>query len=108
MIGAVRVEQQRRNVAFLLDITERKRAEAHATFLAQAGAVLASSLDYERTLQSLAIRRAVLADWCRVDVVMQDGHIRRLAVPHADPKRSPAQCERLLPPNSIRRAAWAR
>ena len=49
------------------DITEVKRAEHAQRFLAQAGAVLASSLDYEQTLNRIA-RLAVprLADWCSV------------------------------------------
>ena len=49
------------------DITEVKRAEHAQRFLAQAGALLASSLDYEQTLDQIA-RLAVprLADWCNV------------------------------------------
>jgi signal transduction histidine kinase len=57
-------------------------------FLAEAGALLAESLDYETTLQQVA-RLAVghLADWCLVDLLEADGRIRRLAVAHADPAR---------------------
>ena len=47
------------------DVTEVKRAELAQRFLAEAGAVLASSLDYEQTLAriaELAVPR--LADWC--------------------------------------------
>ena len=57
-------------------------------FLAEAGEVLSSSLDYEQTLQHVA-RLAVptLADLCIVDVVV-DGQLRRVATAHADPKKS--------------------
>ena len=48
-------------------------------------AVLASSLEYQATLDRLA-RLAVpeLADWCIVDMVDEDGSIHQLAVAHAD------------------------
>ena len=51
------------------DVTDVKRAEHAQRFLAQAGAVLASSLDYEQTLAritELAVPR--LADWCAVSL----------------------------------------
>lgn len=72
----------------LRDITERKRAEEAQRFLAEVGAVLASSLDYETTLDSVAqLTVRFLADCCVVDVVDEDGTVRRLAVAHADPAR---------------------
>ncbi|HEX5501230.1 MAG TPA: GAF domain-containing sensor histidine kinase [Thermomicrobiales bacterium] len=54
--------------------------------LAEAGELLAASLDYATTLASVA-RLAVptLADWCGVDLVDETGAIRRLALAHADP-----------------------
>jgi GAF domain-containing protein len=57
------------------------------TFLAEASAELASSLDYQATLTSVA-RLAVptFADWCAIDLV-QDGRLRRLAVAHVDPTK---------------------
>jgi len=69
-----------------------EQAERRATFLADAGAALASSLDYEQTLRtvaSLAVPR--IADWCIVDVVDEDGRIRRVADAATDAER-----ERLL------------
>ena len=70
------------------DITERKRREADQAFLAEASRVLASSLDYQTTLASVA-QMAVpnLADWCAVDVIEDDREIRRLAVAHVDPSK---------------------
>lgn len=73
-------------VLTLEQIDEEKRAEQAERFLAEAGEVLASSLDYEETLESvghLAVRS--LADWCVIDIVEEDGQIRRLQVAHADP-----------------------
>ncbi len=70
------------------DITERKRSEDAQRFLAEASEVLSSSLDYETTLASVA-RLAVprVADWCAVDIVNEDGQLRRLAVAHVDPRK---------------------
>jgi PAS domain S-box-containing protein len=72
------------------DITERKEAERTQRFLAEAGALLSSSLDYRATLASVA-RLAVptLADWCGVDVLGEDGPVERLAVAHEDPGKVP-------------------
>lgn len=73
------------------DITDRTRSTEVQRFLAEAGEALASSLDYETTLASVA-RLAVprLADWCAVDVVAEDGAIYRLAVAAADPAKEEA------------------
>ena len=56
------------------DVTERKRVDDEHRFLAEASAILGSSLDSEATLASLA-RRAVpeLGDWCVIDVVDRQG-----------------------------------
>jgi PAS domain S-box-containing protein len=69
------------------DVTGRKRAEAGQRLLAEAGAVLASSLDPEATMGALA-RLAVgpLADWVTVHLVRPDG-VALVAVAHADPAR---------------------
>ena len=71
------------------DITDVKRAEIAQRLLAQAGEVLASSLDYEHTL-GLVARLAVphLADWCGVSLPDDRGvMIRSVAVAHADPEK---------------------
>src|SRR4051794_39685244 len=56
-------------------------------FLAQASAVLASSLDYERTLAEVAqLAVPEFADWCAVDVVQPDGSLRQITSGHPDPR----------------------
>jgi signal transduction histidine kinase len=65
-----------------------EEAEHRLTFLSEAATILASSLDYESTLGTvahLAVPR--IADWCAVDVVAEDGSIQRLAVAHVDPAK---------------------
>jgi PAS domain S-box-containing protein len=63
-------------------------AERRASFLAEAGRVLSSSLDYQKTLAEVA-RLAVpdLADWCAVDLLGDGGRPERLAVAHVDPSK---------------------
>ncbi|HET9015517.1 MAG TPA: ATP-binding protein, partial [Thermomicrobiaceae bacterium] len=72
--------------------TRREIAVAHrrASFLAEASRILASSLDYHATLRAIA-RLAVpaLADWCTVDLVDAEGHVRRVAGAAADRAREP-------------------
>ena len=71
------------------DISERKREEARRAFLADATGVLAESLEYEETVSrvaDLAVPR--LADWCAVDLVVEDSaRPKRLAVAHVDPSK---------------------
>ena len=73
----------------LRDITEQKRIENEQRFLADVGAVLTSTLDYEDTLTNIA-RLAVrdLADLCIVDVVEEDGRVRRLKAMSRDPSKA--------------------
>jgi signal transduction histidine kinase/transcriptional regulator with GAF, ATPase, and Fis domain len=58
------------------------------TFLAEASELLASSLDYNRTLRQLAqLCVPGLADWCAIDMLGPNGEIERLAVAHEDPEK---------------------
>jgi PAS domain S-box-containing protein len=72
-------------MTFTRDITSRKREEEGAKLLSEASRVLASTLDYEKTLEAVA-RLAVgdLSDWCAVDLVNSDGRIRQVVVAHFD------------------------
>ncbi|MEA2336909.1 MAG: hypothetical protein QOE82_916 [Thermoanaerobaculia bacterium] len=68
-----------RMIGAMLDVTERKRAERIATFMAEASAVLASSLDYHATLARVAeLIVPVLADCCFVDLRTGDVTWERL------------------------------
>lgn len=70
------------------DITERKQRENFQRLMSEASSVLASSLDYQKTLASVArLAVPVLADWCAVDVVEEYGTVERLAVAHEDPEK---------------------
>ncbi|MFL6248485.1 MAG: ATP-binding protein, partial [Thermoanaerobaculia bacterium] len=68
-----------------------KREHDRLAFLARASEALASSLDYQATLEHVAeLVVRDLADWCTIDVREDDGEIQRVAVCHRDPARGPA------------------
>lgn len=65
-------------------------------FLAEASQLLASSLDYAETMQSVAdLVVPNRADWCTINVIGRDGNIRRLAAAHANPIMLPRLHEML-------------
>ncbi|HEX8171244.1 MAG TPA: HAMP domain-containing sensor histidine kinase [Thermoanaerobaculia bacterium] len=64
-----------------------EREERRAAFLAAAGQELAASLDYEQTIAAVA-RLIVpnLAEMCVIDIVENDGALRRVRVAHRNPE----------------------
>jgi len=77
-----------RMIGAMLDVTERKRAERTATFMAEASAVLASSLDYHVTLARVAeLTVPLLADCCFVDLRTGEETFERLASATQDAAR---------------------
>ncbi len=73
------------SLAELQQLNEREKNRL--AFLAEASAVLASSLDYETTLERVAhLAVPQVADWCTVHIV-EHGVPNRLVVAHADPAR---------------------
>lgn len=79
-----------------------EEARHRATFLAEASRILASSLEYETTLATVA-RLAVpqIADWCLVDLVDEQGTPQAVAIEHADPAKVELarELQRRFPPN---------
>ncbi|MEO7039602.1 MAG: PAS domain-containing protein [Gemmatimonadaceae bacterium] len=68
------------------DVHDQRRATEGLSVLAEASAVLATSLDTDaamRTVAQLAVPR--LGDWCTVDLLEPDGTLRRVATVHSDP-----------------------
>jgi len=58
--------------------------------LADAGAILADSLEYETTLARVAwLTTERIADWCAIDLDDGQGHRHRLVLAHADPAEAP-------------------
>lgn len=70
------------------DIEDRKRTEENNKFLAEAGELLVSSIDYRKTLQSISqLAIPYLADWCAFDIIGESGEIENLVINHRDPRR---------------------
>ncbi|MBD2233140.1 PAS domain S-box protein [Phormidium tenue] len=75
-------------LASVVDVTERVKLERAQQYLAESSAVLASSLDYQTTLEQVAqLTVPELADWCTVHIVEENGAIDQIAVAHADPAK---------------------
>jgi signal transduction histidine kinase len=96
-------------VATIRDITERRRSERRARqlireqalraaaeaserrarFLGEAGSILAASFDNSTALQKLArLAVPVLADWCIIDVLRDDGTFHRAGIATASQRGS--------------------
>jgi PAS domain S-box-containing protein len=92
-------------VVVLRDITAYRHSQTllHATFLAKASAALASSLDYEATLQQVAsLAIPALGDWCTVYMLADDQQVRRVAVAYTDGEKAElAQALRRYPPSPV-------
>jgi signal transduction histidine kinase len=90
-IKRTRAEEERDKL-LIYERVARSEAENNAerlAFLAEASAVLASSLDYHTNLMTvakLAVKR--LADWCAVDVTDENEGFHRVALVHHDPQRA--------------------
>ena len=68
------------------DVGERVRLQREQRFIADASRVLASSLDQDTTLGALAeLSVPMLGDYCFVDVMREEGSVRRVAAATADP-----------------------
>jgi len=73
----------------LRDITERTRIEKEQRFLAEAGAVLGASLDYEQTLATVAhLVVRDFADWCTIELVEDHEQAWRRKVISRDPSKA--------------------
>ncbi len=89
-IKRTRAEEERDQL-LIYERVARAEAETNAdklAFLGEAGTLLASSLDYQTNLLSvakLAVNR--LADWCAVDVMEDQNGFHRVALVHRDPAR---------------------
>ncbi|WGV27133.1 PAS domain-containing protein [Halotia branconii] len=88
-LPTINLNQQVEDVLiYVLDVTQRVRLEHGQRFLSEASAVLASSLDYQITLEQVAqLIVPELADWCTVHIVEADGSIEQITVAHTDPAK---------------------
>ncbi|MGH3063131.1 MAG: GAF domain-containing protein, partial [Gaiellaceae bacterium] len=81
---------------------DAETAYAQVSFLARASELLGSSLEYESTLKQLAqLAVPALADEVLIDMVAEEGGLKRLATAHADPEMLALirSIEQRYPPN---------
>ena len=79
--ASVRAQREAERLQHVAEAAERR-----LTFLAEASARLASSLDVEATLGTIAeLAVPMLADWCFVEV-LEEGVVRQAAVAHVRPE----------------------
>jgi len=66
----------------------QRRLAEDERFVAEASELLASSLEYERTLANVAaLAVPQFADWCAIDMLEPDGSLSRLAIAHVNPEK---------------------
>lgn len=89
-------------IIFFKDVSDRKRYQEGLEFLTEAGKVLASSLDYQKTLK--AVSRLIvpkISDWFAVDILTADKKLEQVVVGHIDPKKVvfAKKLRKLFPPD---------
>jgi signal transduction histidine kinase len=92
--GVVDLQRQVAEQMLLSALRERGLAESaeearrRAAFLAEAGRMLAESVDRTSTLVALTrLALPTLGAWCIVDILEEDNSIRRLGIYHSDPEK---------------------
>ncbi len=69
-------------------------AHQRLAFLSAADKILAQSLDYRETLKNIAqLSVPILADWCIIDLLSDEGILTRLTAVHSDPDKAQLMLE---------------
>jgi PAS domain S-box-containing protein len=86
-IGLITLHGEPTTVGYFIDIAQQKRVEFEQRILVEVSEVLASELDYQKTLDAFAKYIVpTLADLCIVDLLDMNGQsIRQVIVEHAQP-----------------------
>lgn len=88
LVGAALLADSQEAICFVLDLTERKRAEDRAALLAEASSALSQSLDYQETLQSLVhLIVPRLADYGLIFELQDGSRLRLVSLRHVDSAR---------------------
>lgn len=104
-----RLDSHSRLVTLLLrDVTERVMREQEAHLLSEVSSLLVSTLDAEQALASAAQRVASsLETCCIIDLLEEDGRVRRLTAAHHDPARAHLAAILEQPPLERRRPCFS-
>jgi len=86
LVGSALLPESDSSVGFVLDLTDRKRAEDRAALLAEAGSALSESLDYQENLERLLYLTVPrLADYGLICELEEGPRLRPVALRHVDP-----------------------
>ena len=75
-------------VGTIADVHDQRQAAREREFLLHASEIFSGSLDLDDTLHAIA--RSIIpdvADWCQIDLRMDDGRIKTVAVAHRDAEK---------------------
>jgi PAS domain S-box-containing protein len=75
-------------IGTIVDVHDQRQAARERDFLLQASEIFSGSLELGETLDAIA--RTIIpdvADWCQIDLRMDDGRIKTVAVAHRDPEK---------------------
>src|SRR5690606_32270682 len=81
-------DHPQRMAGLCMDVTERRRNDELTRLLAEAGAHLGQSYEYEASLQIVAeLLVPSFGDWCAIDLVTDEGTLQSVALVHSDPEK---------------------
>ncbi len=91
-VSASRVLHDDGSLAFVIssmrDISIRKSRESKLEFMVESAKILQLDLNFkQRLIEKAKLTVPMLADWCLMDVLDDDGHLERAAIVHGDPER---------------------
>lgn len=70
------------------DVHDQRQAARERDFLLRASEIFAQQLDLDATLKAIAsFTVPEVADWCQIDLRMDDGRIKTVAMSHRDPEK---------------------
>jgi PAS domain S-box-containing protein len=85
----------------IVNVTERKRSEDAQRFLAQAGEIIAGSLDFHTTIKKAAhLTLPGLADWCLVDLAVNGTKQFAAAHPDVEKEKMAEELANRFPPDA--------
>jgi PAS domain S-box-containing protein len=77
-----------RMAGLCMDVTEQRRTHELTSLLAEAGAHLGQSYEYEASLQIVAdLLIPSFGDWCAIDLLDEDGQLQSVALVHSDSQK---------------------
>ena len=83
-------ERERHLAAEQAARAEAERAQRRLALLAEATSMLAATLDVDESLDRLtALAVPLMADWCTVHLLDEEGRVQRVAARHSDPAKQP-------------------